>query len=1149
MPSAFELENVDFVAPILLSEQALADGAETQTTLSSYPGSEGKHFKFRIIFIHAHVSTEEYDQVDQECEAALDQMEFCEAVKEGISIDYGPSFQRLDHIRFDAQGKAVAKLLPYGTDTEVLTIHPVVLDEVFQLGFAALSGGGVASQIPTMVPRRLGKLWISNEGRSDAITSGDNVHALARTMSARRATVDAFVLNQDITLEIEDLELFVVSGPEVARTTQDAEDACFHMEGKTHIDLLAPDDLDRFLEEARDVIINEPVEWARDMDFVMLSFAANTFEKIRSTKATIIPEMEQYALWLQSHLDDFANSDPCTASSLHNRTHLDSLLDKMLPSAIVLPYIQVGENLIGLLTGSVDPLALLFEDESLMANFYTDLISRSTALEPFRRYLDCLVHKQPKLRFLEVGAWTGSTTVEILSVIDKIESAPCFESYDFTDVSPAFFEKAKTKLGHHDNRISYRVFNIEEDPLTQGFAESHYDVIIADNVLHATRNIDASLHNLKMLLKPKGQLILKEMITPRKLLRLVESRREIQDCAKKPRYLSETVEWVTSPCWCHTWSFVILTRVHDQRNGHHDKAPPIIIYDPSSDLQRQTARGICNRFGLSEAYAIPYKSEQVHTPTRSDTQSCIVLMGMNEERWWNLNGDFLTDLKTLVSSSSSLVWVTGGGGYSMQSPNTDDEPEYRQVENRLEINRLKSARKLDSYISSRFDHLVGLHKMEEKKLRLGVRVPGPLDTLEWTEGDWLSEPLDLDEVVIAVKTLGVNFKDCLKPLGQVDSDSSASECAALVVRVGSNCGDALKPGDRVAACALDAYKTFVLTRKHMVVKLPDRISFTEGASLPVVSCTAMYSLAHVARLQKGESILIHAAAGGTGQATVQIARRMGADIFATVGSSSKKALLIERYGLAEDGIFYSRDGSFADGIKRVTDLMSSEATYVVAGGLGGIGRRISSSLVDRGAKHLVLPSRSGLEGNEAGSKLVQGLTEKGVDVVCPQCNICDATSLQQALDQCSTMPPICGCFQATMSLRDATFAQLSIEDWLQCTRPKLQGSWNLHCLLPTGMDFFILLSSMTGIIRNAGQSSYAAGNTFLDALARHRTSRGERTAALDLGAIRGDGYLAENEEIMTRLLRLTLLKSIPLQTLLVMLEYYCDPSQPYSASK
>ena len=81
-------------------------------------------------------------------------------------------------------------------------------------------------------------------------------------------------------------------------------------------------------------------------------------------------------------------------------------------------------------------------------------------------------------------------------------------------------------------------------------------------------------------------------------------------------------------------------------------------------------------------------------------------------------------------------------------------------------------------------------------------------------------------------------------------------------------------------------------------------------------------------------------------------------------------------------------------------------------------------------------------------------------------------------------------------------------------RPKIQGSWNLHELLPKDMDFFVALASSSGIVGNQGQANYAAGNTYEDALACYRRSQGLPAVSLDLGMIRGVGVVEENPELI-----------------------------------
>ena len=96
----------------------------------------------------------------------------------------------------------------------------------------------------------------------------------------------------------------------------------------------------------------------------------------------------------------------------------------------------------------------------------------------------------------------------------------------------------------------------------------------------------------------------------------------------------------------------------------------------------------------------------------------------------------------------------------------------------------------------------------------------------------------------------------------------------------------------------------------MAAKIPKSLGFTQAASIPVVFCTAYYALLDIGRLSEGESVLIHAAAGGVGQAAIMLAQEAKAEVFVTVGSQDKKALIMEKYQIPESHIFFSRDTSF-----------------------------------------------------------------------------------------------------------------------------------------------------------------------------------------------------------------------------------------------
>ena len=170
----------------------------------------------------------------------------------------------------------------------------------------------------------------------------------------------------------------------------------------------------------------------------------------------------------------------------------------------------------------------------------------------------------------------------------------------------------------------------------------------------------------------------------------------------------------------------------------------------------------------------------------------------------------------------------------------------------------------------------------------------------------------------------MNFRDIMIALGQIPFYHPIGiDCSGIVTAIGSNVTD-LSPGTRVCATTCGAYANITRVEQHRVAKIPDSLEFTEAASLPIVFCTAQYALGDIGRLCEGESILIHAAAGGVGQAAIMLAQNVKAEIFATVGSVDKKNLIMQTYGIPEDHIFSSRDASFRQELMTMTNQRGAD---------------------------------------------------------------------------------------------------------------------------------------------------------------------------------------------------------------------------------
>jgi hypothetical protein len=166
--------------------------------------------------------------------------------------------------------------------------------------------------------------------------------------------------------------------------------------------------------------------------------------------------------------------------------------------------------------------------------------------------------------------------------------------------------------------------------------------------------------------------------------------------------------------------------------------------------------------------------------------------------------------------------------------------------------------------------------------------------------------------------------------------------------------------------------------------------------------------------------------------------------------------------------------------------LHSETTYIVIGGLGGLGRRIVDWMAEKGARHIVIFSRSDQMDSEAQSFLNR-LRSVGVNVRVDRCDVTSEASLNQTLGNIwATSPPIRGLIQAAMVLHDILLDDMTVKHWNKTTSPKVRGIWNLHTLLPDDLDFFLMLSSVVSIVGNIGSSNYAAACSFQDGRAHYR---------------------------------------------------------------
>ncbi|EQB57536.1 beta-ketoacyl synthase domain-containing protein [Colletotrichum gloeosporioides Cg-14] len=188
-----------------------------------------------------------------------------------------------------------------------------------------------------------------------------------------------------------------------------------------------------------------------------------------------------------------------------------------------------------------------------------------------------------------------------------------------------------------------------------------------------------------------------------------------------------------------------------------------------------------------------------------------------------------------------------------------------------------------------------------------------------------------------------------------------------------------------------------------------------------------------------------------------------------------------------------------------------DATYLIVGGLRGLCGALAIYLAKSGAKHLAVISRSG-HTDEKSRSIVKQVKALGSSIDLLTADVTSKGDVQRAFNQTSF--PVGGIIQGAMVLRDRPFDSMTLEEYHQAVGCKIQGTWNLHDAaekLGLELDFFTMLSSISGVIGQRGQANYAAANVFLDSFAAYRRQRGQAACSIDLGVIEDDGFIANND--------------------------------------
>jgi NADPH:quinone reductase-like Zn-dependent oxidoreductase len=231
---------------------------------------------------------------------------------------------------------------------------------------------------------------------------------------------------------------------------------------------------------------------------------------------------------------------------------------------------------------------------------------------------------------------------------------------------------------------------------------------------------------------------------------------------------------------------------------------------------------------------------------------------------------------------------------------------------------------------------------------LDVRTRGTFDDLTFVASSRAAVPLGPTEIRVAVRAAGMNFRDVLNVLGMYPGDPGVpgGEGAGVVLEVGAEVAG-LEVGDRVMGLLPCAFGPITVTDSRVVVRIPPGLTFVEAAAIPAVFLTAWYALVHLARLQPGERLLVHAAAGGVGIAATEIARHLGAEVFGT--ASGEKHDFLRARGFDDAHLASSRDTTFEQHFLASTDGRGMD---VILDSLAGEFVDASLRLLPRGGRFI-----------------------------------------------------------------------------------------------------------------------------------------------------------------------------------------------------